>query len=103
MPANLVVTMTHDELLAKIEKVKDYCEGAVLQVHNEFCISDRCKCSEMETAQNGIYKALRAVVELCTENTDHHLIDKDWVLNAIKRELLGNPSKSDLLENPSED
>jgi hypothetical protein len=56
--------MTHDELLAKIDKIEDYCGGAVDQVHGEFCISsDKCKCSEMGTAQEGIYKALRAVVE----------------------------------------
>jgi hypothetical protein len=62
--------MIHKELLVKIDNVKDYCEGAVSQVHGEFCISsDQCKCSEMETAQNGIYKALRAVVELHYEKS----------------------------------
>ena len=29
---------------------------------------------------------LRAVINLCTEETDHHLVDKDWILRAIIRE-----------------
>lgn len=31
--------------------------------------------------------ALLSVLEICEENTDHHLVDKNWILKAIEREL----------------
>jgi len=67
--------MTHDELLAELS----------------IPIILRAGIQETDIVNVDLLvkrgQALRAVVELCTENTDHHLIDKDWVLKAIEKEL----------------
>ena len=63
--------MTHEELLAKVDKWYGYARGSIAQVHGEFCItSDGCKCYEYDSVTDVIYKTFRAVVELHKPNDE---------------------------------
>ena len=55
--------MAHDELLAKIDKLKENASGDVWLIHNDRCCGN-CTCKEVEEEVTSIHNTLRVVVEL---------------------------------------
>ena len=56
--------MTHDELLARIDKWADNALGVGALTHSQMCSSNSCDCYECDRQGESLIKALRAVVEL---------------------------------------
>ena len=77
---------TQEEYLAWIEKeVIEISYTADSQPNSDFFLHQ----SDIDQARRyrASLLALRSIVELCNENTDHHLVDKSWILEAIEREF----------------
>ena len=89
--------MTHDELLAKIDKLKANASGDVWLIHNDRCWVD-CTCDKEEQEVISPHKALRAVVELHKKDESGQCVEcsHDFIyeyypcptIQAIKKELL---------------
>ena len=86
--------MTHDELLAKIDKLKANASGNVWVICNDRCCGN-CTCDKEEQEVISPHKALRAVVELHYQQNDGGYCDicPDFeypcqTIQAIEKELI---------------
>ena len=95
---------TRDEVIAWIDERIQEREGRI--EGNDSCVRELSLAIQYEQDENttatiihlenliridkeilASLLALRSIVELCNENTDHHLVDKSWILEAIEREF----------------
>lgn len=56
--------MTHEELLAKIDKWAKGALGVGSITHQQMCYGEKCDCDERDNQGEALVEALRAVVEL---------------------------------------
>ena len=68
--ANLLLTLIHEQI--------DFWAGGESKHPDDVAY---CKVNASG------WLALLSIVELCNENTDHHLVDKSWILEAIEKEF----------------